>query len=200
MKIVAVLKQPKPAAKVMYLADSIVDGMTDNPWFPSPTPPLTTVTARIAALGAANATVLTRRKGAREARDVELVALRADLEHLKAYVQSIADANPAEAASIVASAQMGAKRPSIRNKPLIRALQGPVEGSATLIAKSAGDRASYVFRYSTDQKSWLYAPRTNKAKIVIDGLSPVTRYYFQVCITLKDGPGDWGQIVGLVVS
>jgi hypothetical protein len=199
MRTIAILTFPKSNGELIILAHSIVDRMTDNPYFPAPWVPIAKVAAGVAAASAAQAVVLTRAKGTRAARDAVVVALKADLRRLEAYVQSVADDRPEDSLVIVASAGMDAKRRSLRSKPMLEARQGPVSGRAVLIAKWAGDRAMYEWRFSTDQVTWTLAPMTMRARAVISGLVPVTRYYFQLRVTTKDGPGRWSQVVSLVV-
>jgi hypothetical protein len=199
MRTIAILTFPKSNGELIILAQSIVDRMEDNPYFPAPWVPIPKVAAGVAAASAAQAVVLTRAKGTRAARDAVIVTLKADLRRLEAYVQSVADDSPRDALVIVASAGMDAKRRSLASKPVLEARQGPVSGRAILIAKWAGDRAMYEWRFSTDQVSWTDAPLTMRARAVISGLVPVTRYYFQLRVTTKDGPGRWSQVVSLVV-
>ncbi len=200
MKAVAVLKLPKPAAKVAAVARFVVDRMTANPSFPSPSPPLATVEADIADVLAANAAVLFRTRGTRQARDAALRRLRDHLRALAAYVQAVADANPGEAEAVIASAGIDVKRPSPRDKPPLRAIQGPRSGVAVLVAKSAGDRASYEWRYSTDGRSWQSGGRTIQARTVLEGLAPDTRHFFQLRVQTKDALGDWADAVSLLVA
>src|SRR5580658_1595168 len=68
MKITAVLKMPLSAKKVGAFAQHIVTSLTDNASFPTPNPPLATISADVAALDAAEAAVLSRTKGAAETR------------------------------------------------------------------------------------------------------------------------------------
>jgi hypothetical protein len=90
MKAIAVLYLPKPAKKVSAIARSIVNAMTTNQSsFPSPS--LATLAAHIASLKTADAVVLSRTQGAREARDVKLAIMHSELLRLKAYVQEVAD-------------------------------------------------------------------------------------------------------------
>ena len=199
MRTIAILTFPKSKGELIFLAQSIVDRMRDNPYFPAPWVPLPKVAADVAAAAAAQAVVLTRARGTRAARDVLIVALKVDLRRLEAYVQSVADDHPEDSLVIVASAGMDAKRRSLPSKRPVEARQGPVSGSVILIAKWAGDRAVYAWRFSTDQVHWTDAPQTLRAKTVIGGLVPVTRYYFQLLVTKKDGPGSWSQTVSLVV-
>jgi transglutaminase-like putative cysteine protease len=200
MRTIVALNLPKPAKKVTSLAQSIVDSMANNPFFPSPSPPLAKVTADATAVSEAGTPVLFRTKGAREARDVELAVLRLDLVRLAAYVQAIADENPTDAAAIIRSAGMSVKRPSIRTKVAFEAVQGDVSGSVELRAKSAGDRASYEWRYRNSETVWTLAAMTLQSSTVIGGLTPAMSYSFQLRVTSKDGPGEWSQVVSLVVT
>jgi hypothetical protein len=200
MKAVAVLKLPKPASKVAAIARLMVERMTGNPYFPSPSPPLGTIEADITAVLAANAAVLQRTKGNKQARDGALQRLHDHLTQLGAHVQAVADANTAEAEIIIASAGLDVKRPSIRNKPPLRAVQGRSSGMAVLIAKWAGDRASYEWRLSTDGESWSSGGTTIHARTVLSGLKADTRYFFQLRVQTKAGVGDWGDSVSLLVA
>jgi hypothetical protein len=198
MKAVVVLKLPKPAALVCSIAQSIVNAMTDNPRFKDLEPALVSIREDIANVEEANAFVLTRTKGARQARDVELSALKLALIHLAASVQEVADADPPNAPSIIESAGMSVKHPSMRQKLTFQVLAGEAPGTARLIVKSAGDRASYDWQYSTDQHVWTTCPTTIQSSTVIGGLAEATRYYFRFRVTLKDGVGMWSNAVFLV--
>jgi hypothetical protein len=200
MKALAVLKLPKPAKKVSVLARSIVVAMANEPAFASPAPSLATLTAAIAALEAADAIVLMRTKGAREARDATLAALRLELIHLAAYVQEIADKDPSSAAAIIEAAGMRVKNPSPRNKIPFQAMDGTVSGSARLVAKSAGDRAAYEWQYGTDGRTWNRAPMTLQASTVLFGLTPGTTYSFRLRVVTKEGEASWSDVLSLVVK
>ena len=78
----AVLKMPTRVKNAGTFASSIVTALTGNAYFPNPTPSLATVESDIAAYNTAEAAVLSRTKGAAEARDVKLATLRTDLDHL----------------------------------------------------------------------------------------------------------------------
>ena len=84
---------------------------------PSPTVPLDTLEAHIDALAMADAFCLTRMKGAREHRDVKLLAVRGDLDHLRVYVLGVVFQRPsAEAAALIEGAGMSVKRVGARSK------------------------------------------------------------------------------------
>ena len=192
MNLVVAMNLPKPATKLLALARSTVGRMQASPLFPAPSPPLSTLLAHIDALTAAETNVLTRTKGAREARDAKLAVLRQDLRQLAGYVQSIADANSANAAEIIESTGFFVKRPSIRTKADFKVVRGRPYGSATLLAKCAGDRVLYAWRYSTDQTTWSSLPSTMQSSTTLSGLAPLTVYFFQHRVLTIHGQGDWG--------
>jgi hypothetical protein len=193
------LKLSPRVKNVIAFGQSVSTAMTGNASFPSPTPPLATLDADIAALVAAESAVLSRLKGAAVTRDEKLAIVKDDLLHLKNYVQGVADANPGTAQSIIESAGMGLRKVTVRMKGDLVVEQGAVSGSAHLVAKAAGRRAAYEWQYSTDQKSWSYGPTTLGAKADILGLTVGTTYYFRVSVVLKTGEGNFGQVVSLTV-
>ena len=73
-------------------------------------------------------------------------------------------------------------------------------GTVTLAAKAAAKRASYVWQYSTDQKTWTTAPATLQSKSGVSGLTAGTQYYFRVQPLTTAGVGDWSQTVTLIVK
>jgi hypothetical protein len=173
--------------------------MTDNPEFPDPSPSLETVTAATDAVEAASASVLTRRKGAREARDAKVAALRDQLRHLQAYVQEVADGDPAMGASIIEAAGMTPKRPSLRNKQPFAVTDGAVSGSVRLVARAQGDRIAYAWFQSLDQKTWTNIRQTIQANTVVTDLTPGLLYFFQLRTTTLHGPGWVSDVVSLLV-
>jgi hypothetical protein len=196
----AVLKLPTRKASVAASAASILNALTNNTAFPNPTPPLTTVQADLAAYQAAESAVLTRVKGAAVTRNEKYAVLHADLVHLMAYVQQLADANPANAQSIIESGGLSIRKTASHPKSAIAIKPGEVTGSAKIVAKAAAQRASYEWQYSTDQKTWTNAPSTLQAKTVIAGLTSGTVYYFRSRAVTKTGEGSYSQVVQLLVT
>jgi hypothetical protein len=196
----AVLKLPRRVKNIGSFAQAILTALTGNASFPNPSPPLATVEADLAAFNTAEAAVLSRTKGAAQERNVKLVTLRADMDHLMAYVQQVADATPSSAASIIESAGLAVRKVTLHTKSDISVEKGSVSGSAKLVAKSVGARASYEWQYSTDPKTWLNAPPTLQAKTEIDGLTAGTAYFFRFRGVTKAGPGDYSQVVTLLVA
>ena len=194
----AVLKLPRRINEISPYAKAIETAMTGNPSFPSPMPPLATLSADIAAFDAAEAAVLTRTKGAVEDRNMKLATLKSDLGHLVAYVQLVADGSPAAAETIIQSAGLGVQKIAARNKTDLSAVQGAVPGTIKLSAKAVSKRASYEWQYSADQKSWTNAPVTLQAKTVIVGLSSAATYFFRCRPVTKAGEGAYSQVVTII--
>jgi hypothetical protein len=191
---------PRRKAGIVPFTTAILNAMTGNPSLPSPTPPLSTVTADLAAFQAAEAGVVTRVKGATATRNEAYATLHADLGHLMAYVQLVADANPATAQSIIENAGMSVRKNATHPKSILKVETGPVSGSAKLAARAIARRASYEWQFSTDQKNWTLAPVTLQAKTEITGLTAATVYYFRFRAVTKAGEGAFSQVVFLLVS
>jgi hypothetical protein len=198
---VAVLKLSTKVKNVMTFAQNVASALTGNPHFPAPNPTLATFQADVDALNQAETTALSRAKGSVEVRDAKLAIVRNDLENLKTYVQSVAAlAAPADAAAIIASAGLAVRKVTLHDKPALAAKQGSVTGTVNLAAKATAKRASYIWQYSTDQKTWINVPPTLKSKAGIPGLTAGTQYYFRFQAVTKTGVGDWSQTVALLVK
>ena len=197
---VAVLKLSPRVKNIITTSQNIATAMTNNPSFPSPNPSLATLHTDIAALNVAETAVLSRAKGAVEARNAKLVVVRSDLDNIRMYVQTVAHAaSPANAEAIIQSAGLAVRKTTPRDKAALSARVGSVSGTVNLAAKAAANRAAYAWQYSTDQRTWTAAPSTLKAKTGIVGLTVGTVYYFRVQALTKTALEDWSQIVALMV-
>jgi hypothetical protein len=186
-------------AETLTFAKHLVASQTGNPQFPSPTPPLAQVTADIAAVDAAETQVKSGLHGAAEARNVKLTALVNDIHGLEAYVQSIADAHPTEAASIIQSAGFKVKAVGAHPKQDIEAHMGP-GGIAIIRARAAAKKAAYEFQISSDGgKTWVPLPVTTEANTTVAGLVPATTQMFRVRATIGHVTGEWSQTVSLLI-
>jgi hypothetical protein len=130
---------------------------------------------------------------------VPLALVLADLKSQKSYVQSVADANPAEAEAIIQKAGMSIHGTGGRTAVEFSAKYGDVSGMAILLVKSAGGRVAYEWQMTVDQKTWLYLPTTVIAKNIIQGLTPATTYGFRYRVVSRAGLGEWSQTVSLLM-
>ena len=200
-RLIASLKLPRAKAhEVIVIANGIVEAMTHNTWFPSPTPTLASAKTAIGKLQSAQVATLTRAVGTTTVRDIERAALVRLLHQLKGYVQSIADANPEEAASIITGSGMSLKKHPVMPAREFAAKQGPVSGSVKLVAPRAAQRAGYEWGMSTDGgKTWPSLPFTLQAKTVVEGLVPGSTVMFRYRPTTKGGGGNWSQTISFIV-
>jgi hypothetical protein len=202
-RAIAVLKMSPKVKTLITFAQSVATAMAENTTtFPSPSPTLATFQANTAALVTAETAVTARTKGAADTRNARLAVVKADLEALKIYVQSVVEAsNPANSESIIGSAGMSIRKVTLHDKPALAVKQGSVSGTVTLAAKAAAKKAAYHWQYSTDQKTWTSLPETLDAKTGVSGLTSATTYFFRSqALTPKGGESDWGQIVSLLVK
>jgi hypothetical protein len=191
---------PRSAPALILKTHGILDGMAGNPYFPDPTPSLAVVAAALAELEEAQIVSLSRTRGTCQVRDDKRKVLGRLLGQLRGYVQSVADANPEHAGSIIEGSGMSEKRAAVQHKAPFALTRGPVSGSVVLKVRSAGDRARYAWQWSTDGVLWHDAPPTQQAQTTIKGLPVGKRCWFRFRVTLKDGVKDWSQALSIVVA
>jgi hypothetical protein len=136
--ILVALNLPRRIPDLIAYAKSIVTAMTGNASFPNPNPALATLEADVDALDTAEASVLTRTKGAAATRNVKLATVRSDLDLERAYVQQVANTNPATAESVIHSSGMAVKKITLRSKPDLAAVAGPSQGRWTSSPRQRG--------------------------------------------------------------
>jgi len=194
------LDLPKAVQALIAFALAVVKAMTDNPSFPSPAPTLAAISAAITALQAAETeTAVT--KGATTARNDKKEALIVLLQQLKGYVQTVADADPENAAAIIRSAGISVRKIPAHKARVFAVLPGAVSGTADATAPVAATRASYEWQYSSDGgKTWVSAPVTLRSKTTIIGLPVGTSVLFRQRAVTKAGEGDWSQTVSMLVK
>ncbi len=199
---IVTLKLPKSVPALITYTGNIVQAMTANAAvYASPNPTLATLTAASTDLSSAEASAISRVKGAVAIRNEKRTALVTLLKQEASYVQHIVDGNVENGVSIIEGAGMAVRKTAVRKPKAFGVVAGPVSGSAKLVTKSAGARASYEWQYSTDGgKTWVAAPGTLQAKTVIMGLTPGGTVQFRYRALTKTGEGDWSQVVQLIVK
>ncbi|MCW5908627.1 MAG: hypothetical protein KIS94_12265 [Chitinophagales bacterium] len=199
-RIIAVLKLSKRVGEAIIQARAIVQSMTDNDFFPSPSPALATVTEHIDALETAQIAAQTRAQGTVEARNAALAIVADDLRDLTYYVQNIADANSANSEVIIESAGLQVKRVTPRTTTEFEAKNSPISGTVLLKARAGTTRSSHDWQSSINGNQWTALPSTLQAKTTVTGLNPGNRIYFRHRLVTKDGPQAWSQTISLVVT
>ncbi len=199
--IMIALKLPQRPKDLLLRAKAILQAITGNVYFTSPTPTLVAVTSAIAALDLAITVATKRAPGSVAARRATQQALVQLLNHLGDYVKLIAESQPDLAATIVASAGMYIVGRKGRAKAPFAATWGPGTGEAILNALlGKGGRATHYWQFSTDQKNWTSVPDTDRATTTITGLTSGQLYYFRHALMRRNVKTDWSQIVSLLVK
>jgi hypothetical protein len=199
LRVIALLKVPRQIPNAMLYARHVLTAMGGNPYFASPTPPLSVLEADLDALEEAETTAWTRKLGATADRDAKLAKVRTDLSALCNYVERVAGQSPGEAEAIIASAGMSVKRSSGHSKAAFEAKPGPVSGTVVLRARAERVRASYDWQVSKDGVVFEDIARTTRADATVSGLTAGKVYSFRYRALTKDGLGNFSEVVSLLV-
>jgi len=200
-KITAVLDLPNRIADQLVLAKAIVKAMTGNAFFPTPVPDMTTVTSHISVTDLAETAAKSKAAGTVQARDVAMQVVISDLRSLTAYVQGIANANPAKAEAIITSAGLKVKRAGQIDKQDFTVKNNSVSGTVDLIAKGIEvAHAAHDWGMCTDGINWTMLTPTLAAHTQVIGLTRGSIVYFRHREILKSGPGGWSQVANIVVT
>jgi len=187
---------------------SFHNGLSTHPTiFVDPNPSLVILWNKVQTFDTAQQLALTRVMGSAAARDDKARELITCLETGRAYVQALADANPAQAVTIIESASLKVASVKSQSKPLLRAVQSepgtPVRLIANvgiLTAKTKG-KVFFNWQYSDNNgKSWSDAPSTPYGTTQIAGLTPLTPYAFRVSVSDPSGPHGWSPSVIILVQ
>jgi hypothetical protein len=200
-RFVVVLLLPTRVPALIKFAQAVVAGLTNNAFFPTPNPPLPALSTLIAKLDTAETAAKTRAVGTVEARDVAKEALVQALHDVRAYVQSIANANPEQAAAMITSAALRSKTIPARLKADLAVTAGNVTGAAKIEAKAVARRAAYEWQWSADGgKTWTSLPPTLQARTTVVGLPVGVTCSFRVRALTRTGEGDWSQTITYLVK
>lgn len=200
-KVHVTLKLPRPVLALIALAKAIGAALAAHPGlFPSPVPSLAKLASDTTALDNAQAVVATRVKGSVEARNAARVTLVATLNALRAYVQTVCDADPANAPTTAQNAGMSTRPPPSHNKPALSAKPNPKTSGSVDVSAKVTAKGSHEWQFSTDGgKTYVSCPPTTQAKTTITGLTPGSTVLVRHRAVTKTGPDNWGDPVSLVV-
>jgi hypothetical protein len=196
--ITVVLKFPKVIAVFIVYARAIFLGMSTHPRFVASAAKVTVLNNDLSVLEAAQAGFKRKPQTVSiEDRNNALEKVKADLRSLKNDVQALADADPANAKSIITSAGMSWRTDSPHEKQQNKATDGLQSGSVELTAEGTGP---HRWRWSTDGIVWHEVVATLKARKTMYGLTLGIVYQFQTCKILPDDVDDeWSQSFTIMV-
>lgn len=178
----------------------IVASMTENKNFPSPTPPLSEVTANLDALEQAFASVQSARSEVttRTATQVNAEAkLDQLLTQLAGYVESVAGKDDTLITSVGMELKASRSAPSLPTVPqAVTAAAGDHDGELFLSWKPVPNAKSYVIESSTDPAtvtSWEHVGVATSATKTISNLKSGTRFWFRVAAVGAGGQSGWSE-------
>ena len=197
--------------EVQTRAQAMYDGLSaDTKTYANPTLPLPAFQGLIQSLGTAHQAVKTRVIGAREKRDVQRGLLLTGMEVERTFVQSLADANASNAAALITNAGLVVASIPVFNKAMLTLRNAKQSGSVACDANvglllGAGtshpaQRRYFNWQYTLDGgKSFVPMLPTTRGKSLLQGLTPLTTVGVRVSMTNAEGPGEWSQVVTILV-
>jgi hypothetical protein len=201
-KSVALFLSKKSVPQIIADANLYVDQMNGNADFPNPVPSLSTIQIQVAQVQTAYTVAQTRQKGAVSAMYSVLKVLEVSLKQLASYVETVANADPDLAESIILSAGMTVKKTAVRAPKIFSVKQG-ITGEEVILNNKALKRAAYIYQLSTDPSkpdTWEIIYSGLRVKYIHKGLTPGIRYYFKTTVISKDGAIDNPAILSLITS
>jgi len=187
--------------QVVAHSNHYVACMTGNVHFPNPSPDLASITAQALTVQKDYDTSLTRVRGSVGIMHAELKKLTTSLKLLAVYVETIANADPANAENIIDQAGMDVKKPSVQKPKSFSAVLGKTSGTVVLNTKAAV-RGVYIYQMSTDPTNaalWTVIATDNKVKYTKTGLTSGTRYYFRVAVVQNSVEGNWSPVLNVMI-
>jgi hypothetical protein len=174
------------AVQLVSKAQDIVDAMTDNTNFPTPTPALASITAKIEMLETAIRKAQWRDKRFMAARNEQMVELKKMLMTLSEYVSITAQGDR----EVILSSGFGvAKEPEpiteLRQPKNLGTILCKQEGRVKLNWDSVPGALNYLVDMTTTnpasgEASWSVAGYTSKSRFQIDNLPSGVKYWFRV--------------------
>ncbi|MBI5476257.1 MAG: fibronectin type III domain-containing protein [Ignavibacteriales bacterium] len=198
-KIKLNLRNLNVTEKIQF-ARQIVTGITGNASFPTPDPPLATITNCATDLENAfnDANVAKQEANTKVSiQDGKENVLDINLQKLANYVESASNGDDAKIQSAGMSIRAkGVPIGALSLPSALSATAGAKEGEIVLRWDRVTGAKSYIVEQSADQitsTSWKYAGVSTKASIIISGLTSGTKYWFRVAGIGAAGQGAWSD-------
>jgi hypothetical protein len=201
----------KKVLEVETRAQAMHDGLAADPvTYANPPIALPAFLDLIQNVGTCQQAVRTRVVGAREKRDYALGTLISAMEVERSFVQSIADTNRSRAEVIITGGGLVVARSSVHTAALLTLRNAKQSGSVTCSASvrllvgagTAHPKQARFFGWQytiVGSETFTTAPSTSRAKTVLQGLTPLTTVGVRVNMTNSEGPGEWSQVVTILV-
>ncbi len=178
----------------------VVSSMTGNVYFTTPSPTLAAINTAIASLEAAISVAKRGDTASTSDMHAKKKVLHDLLKLLGAYIEGVANLDPANAATIAKSSGAGIKNDP-KPRPSGFRLQLPGLPGEVKLFTTAVKSAVYKWQYTTnpaDPTTWVTYAEASIAHILVTGLTSGQRYYFRVAAITK-AVGPWSTVINTVV-
>jgi hypothetical protein len=192
----AVLSPFRSVPQFVVTCNIVLSKMSGSAVYANPPIAYATALLHVAALDKAQQAV--PENGAAD-RDAKLAVCRADMRQFKAFAQGLADADLANAQTLIENTGMLASKRPPRSKQNLAARNGSVPGRVHVDAKAAKGKASYHWQMRVGPGTWGDLPETVVAKTMVDGLTPATVVEFRFRSLRREGYSDWSSPVSIIV-
>ena len=199
-------------APLIARAQSMHDGMAaDTATYTAPNPLLPAFQSLIQNLGIAEQAVKARAAGAALVRNVQRDILFTAMGTELAYIQSLADASASasHAASIIVNAGLVVAKVPAHTKGVIVLALTKQPGTVTCDAnvgllvgagaKKPNESRFFNWSYTVDGKTFITMPPTPTGKTTIQNIPLFTTVGVRVNLNNSEGPGEWSQVVSILV-
>lgn len=201
-KVIAILGVSKLTIPLQLIkAKEILGKMTGNVHFPTPSPALASIQTQLDKATAAMQAAQSKTKGTNSPMHEAARALIVLLDQLATYVSGIANADGANAISIVESAGMNVKKHASHLPKSFTAVAGKTPGSVSLSTRAIKGSV-YIYEMSPDPTNvslWTVISTDNKVKYTKTGLTSGTRYYFRVSLITKSVQAPWSAVLNVII-
>ena len=189
--------------ELVIVANNIVDNMTDNANFSSPSPALSEISDATSAFSAALAVAKTGGTYETAVKKEKRNILTSLLRQEGAYVQITSGGNEAKILSTGFSVNKKASPVGQLNAPeSLKITAGANEGSLQLTWKVVKHASAYIIAYTetpaTDTSVWIYKTIT-KRKFLVDELTSGKQYAFKVAGIGSDESRIWSSVINSYV-
>jgi hypothetical protein len=198
----AVKNAPRSNHKYVTYLNKIVESLTGNTNYTTPSPSIAAIKAAADGLAQGNASAKNGGTAAVASRNAQRKAADKLVDQFVGYVQVTVNAQAGDAATataMIVSAGLSVGKRTKVQKPALAAKYGGVSGEVLLLALAIAKDAVYFWDYSLDQKNWTSVLQTMKASTTIAGLTVGQVYYFRFHAQTRSGIGNYSQIVSLLV-
>ena len=198
---VALLFSKKTVPQKIEFAKAVVIAMTGNHYFPNPTPALSVITTDAANLEAAQIAGQTRAKGTSARTQAMVKVLHLSMIDLAHYVESIANADPNNAETIIKSAGMEMKKAKA-HVPRVLSVIASGKGQVTLTCPTSRTD-SYRWDIATGdptvEANWKTFVVVKQSRTKQSGLLSGTMYHFRQWTVGGKGLGPVSQVISTMV-